>query len=148
MIISTLGKLRDKMVLQKTRTRNTNEHGTDGSPGWTKWASTTNPTYSSLGALQKPDWSVALLSASAKGGTVLQDTRNHWSQALSARPSVTYLRHLRSTSVISTWALLLASLSMVPRVQIISSKVLTNCLSIFIPNVSQVRKSRPQKNCA
>ena len=97
-VTSTLGRLRDAMVSQKTPTKNTSERGNDGSPGWTEWASKTTPTYLGLNALQKPDWSAALLSASAEGNTVLPDTRHRWEQALLDRPSVTWRRPLRSTT--------------------------------------------------
>ena len=97
-IISTLLRLQKQTQSQMGRTKTETGHGDDGSPGWTEWASTETPTYKGLRYLKRYDWLQVLQSASVEANTVLQDTREHWSLARSARPSHVWRRPFRTTT--------------------------------------------------
>ena len=97
-IISTLGKLQKTTACKMKRTKVAREHGNGGCPGWKMWASRETPILLGLPVLKEPDWLEALQSASADANTVLQDTRSHWLQGQSTRPSLTWRRPFRTTT--------------------------------------------------
>ena len=97
-ITSTLLKLQKRTQSQTGHTKIETGHGDDGSPGWTEWASKETPTYKGLRYLKRSDWLRVLQSASVEANTVLQDTREHWSLARSARPSRVWQRPFRTTT--------------------------------------------------
>ena len=97
-IICILQKLQKQTACKMPPTKTEKEHGEDGSPGWTKWASKETPTSMGLKYLNESSWLQVLQSASDEASTVLQDTRDHWSQARSTRPSHVWRRPSRTTT--------------------------------------------------
>ena len=90
-------KLQTTTASKRVHTMTENEHGNDGSPGWTRWAGKTTPSLLGFQEIKRPEWSAPLLSLFAEGNTVIPDTRSHWSLARSARPCQTWLRPFRTT---------------------------------------------------
>ena len=86
-ITCTLEKLNATTVSKTKHARDEIEHGSNGCPGWTGWASTENPILLGLSLLNKPAWLAVFLSVSVDVNTVLPDTRSHWLQGQSACPS-------------------------------------------------------------
>ena len=97
-ITSTLVKLQETTQCRMKPTKTETERGNDGCPGWQQWASQETPTLRGLSLLNESDWLAVLPSVFVDANTVLQDTRNHWLQAQSTRPSPTWQRPFRTTT--------------------------------------------------
>ena len=97
-IICTLQRLQKQIACKMLPTRTETEHGDDGSPGWKEWASRETPSLMGLSYLNASNWLQVLQSASVEASTVLQDTRDHWLQARSTRPSRVWRRPSRTTT--------------------------------------------------